>query len=228
VAGSLGFFIVPALAFAGALVSIVMVWRLARVGAETPVVTLLLAGVVFSAFAGSIVTFLLVMNDRLQLRLASVLAWLLGGISVVSWTQLAVSAAIVGIGLAAAAVVAWRLDAMSLGEETAMTLGIDVDRSKRLVVAIAALLTAAAVSIAGLVAFVGLIAPHAVRVVVGPAHSRLLPAAALGGAAFVVVADMLARVVVAPSELPMGVITGLIGGPFFFALLWRDRAGYRL
>jgi len=227
-AGALGFFVVPALAFAGAILSIVVVWRLARVGAETPIVTLLLAGVVFSAFAGAIVTFVLVSHDRLQLRLASVLAWLMGGVSVVTWTQLAVSAALVVIALALAMAVVWRLDAFALGEETAATLGIDVEASKRGVVAIAALLTAAAVSIAGLVAFVGLIAPHATRLIVGPAHLRLVPAAALAGAAFVVLADLAARVVVAPSELPMGVISGLIGGPFFFALLWRDRAAYRL
>lgn len=228
VAGALGFFVVPALAFVGAILSIVIVWRLARVGAETPIVTLLLAGVVFSAFAGAIVTLLLVSHDRLQLRLASVLAWLMGGVSVVTWTQLAVSAALVAIALAVAVTVGWRLDALALGEDAAATLGIDVERSKRSIATIAALLTAAAVSIAGLVAFVGLIAPHAVRLVVGPAHARLLPAAALAGAAFVVFADMIARVVVAPSELPMGVISGLVGGPFFFALLWRDRGTYRL
>lgn len=227
-AGGLGFFVVPGLAFAGAIASILIVWRLARVGAETPIVTLLLAGVVFSAFAGAIVTLLLVMNDRLQLRLASVLGWLMGGVSVVTWSQLAVSAALVAAALVAALLVAWHLDALALGEETAATLGIDVERSKRGVVAIAALLTAAAVSIAGLVAFVGLIAPHAVRLIVGPSHARLLPAAAIAGAAFVVLADMTARVIVAPSELPMGVISGLVGGPFFFALLWRDRAAYRL
>jgi iron complex transport system permease protein len=227
-AGALGFFVVPGLAFAGATLSVVIVWRLARVGAETPIVTLLLAGVVFSAFAGAIVTLLLVMNDRLQLRLASVLGWLMGGVSVVTWTQLAVSAALVALALGAAVVVAWRLDALALGEEAAATLGIDVEGSKRGVVAIAALLTAAAVSIAGLVAFVGLIAPHAVRLVVGPSHARLVPAAAIAGAAFVVLADLAARVIAAPSEIPMGVISGLVGGPFFFALLWRDRAAYRL
>lgn len=228
VAGALGFFVVPALAFVGALLSVVIVWRLARVGAETPVVTLLLAGVVFSAFAGAIVTFLLVSHDRLQLRLASVLAWLMGGVSVVTWSQLAVSAALVLVGLTVAVLLGWRLDALALGEEAAATLGIDVERSKRGTVAVAALLTAAAVSIAGLVAFVGLIVPHAMRLVVGPGHARLVPAAAIGGAAFVVLADTAARVVVAPSELPMGVISGLLGGPFFFALLWRDRASYRL
>lgn len=228
IAGAAGFLVVPGLAFVGALLSIVIVWQLARVGPETSVVTLLLAGVVFSSFAGAIVTFFLVMSDRLQLRLATVLGWLMGGVSIVTWAQLAVSAALVGVALGVAIAIAWRLDALSLGEETAAQLGVDVEAVKRSVVAVAALLTAAAVSIAGLVAFVGLVAPHATRLIVGPAHLRLVPAAALVGAGFVVLADLVARVVLAPSELPMGVISGLVGGPFFFALLWRHRAAYRL
>lgn len=228
IAGAAGFLVVPGLAFVGAILSIVIVWQLARVGPETSVVTLLLAGVVFSSFAGAIVTFFLVMSDRLQLRLATVLGWLMGGVSIVTWAQLAVSAALVGVALGVAIAIAWRLDALSLGEETAAQLGVDVEGVKRSVVAVAALLTAAAVSIAGLVAFVGLVAPHATRLIVGPAHLRLLPAAALVGAGFVVLADLVARVVLAPSELPMGVISGLVGGPFFFALLWRHRAAYRL
>ncbi len=228
IAGAAGFLVVPGLAFGGAILSIVIVWQLARVGPEPSVVTLLLAGVVFSSFAGAIVTFFLVMSDRLQLRLATVLGWLMGGVSIVTWAQLAVSAALVGVALGVAVAIAWRLDALSLGEETAAQLGIDVEAVKRSVVAVAALLTAAAVSIAGLVAFVGLVAPHATRLIVGPAHLRLLPAAALVGAGFVVLADLVARVVLAPSELPMGVISGLVGGPFFFVLLWRHRAAYRL
>ncbi|MGH2378541.1 MAG: FecCD family ABC transporter permease [Candidatus Limnocylindria bacterium] len=228
IAGAAGFLVVPGLAFVGAILSIVIVWQLARVGPETSVVTLLLAGVVFSSFAGAIVTFFLVMSDRLQLRLATVLGWLMGGVSIVTWAQLAVSAALVGVALGVAIAIAWRLDALSLGEETAAQLGVDVEAVKRSVVAVAALLTAAAVSIAGLVAFVGLVAPHATRLIVGPAHLRLVPAAALVGAGFVVLADLVARIVLAPSELPMGVISGLVGGPFFFALLWRHRAAYRL
>lgn len=227
-AGPLGYFVIPTLAFVGATVAVLAVWQLARVGPETPVVTLLLAGVVMSAFAGSIVTFLLVMSDRLQLRLATVLGWLMGGVSVVAWAQLAVVALLIALALAVAAGVAWRLDALAMGEEAAAGLGVDVEGSKRIALGAAALLTAAAVSIAGLVAFVGLVAPHAVRVVMGPAHARLIPAAALAGAAFVVLADLFARVALAPTELPVGVISGLIGGPFFFALLWRHRAIYRL
>jgi iron complex transport system permease protein len=226
--GALGFIVVPALAFVGALLSVGFVWRLARVGPEVPVVTLLLAGVVVSAFAGSLVTFLLVASDRLQLRLSAVLGWLMGGVTVVTWEQLAASALLVGVAFAMALLVAHPLDALSLGDDAASGVGVDVERTKRIVLASSALLAAAAVSVAGLVAFIGLVAPHATRVLLGPAHTRLVVASAVTGAAFLVAADLLARVALAPAEIPVGVITGLFGGPFFFALLWRHRAAYRL
>jgi iron complex transport system permease protein len=223
-----GVLLVPSLAFGGALVSVIAVWRLARVGGETPVVTLLLAGVVFSAFAGSITTVLLVASDRLQLRLVSVIGWLMGGVAVLSWAQLAVSAALVAFALVAALLIAPRLDAFALGDDAAASLGVDVERTKRVVLVLSALLAAAAVSLAGLVAFVGLVAPHLVRVVLGPAHTRLVPASVLAGAVFLVGADLVARLALAPAELPVGVISGLVGGPFFFLLLWRHRAAYTL
>ena len=226
--GNLGLFAVPLLAFAGALVSVYVVWRLARVGAQTPVVTLLLAGVVLSAMSGSAITLLEVASDRLQLRLSTLLGLLVGGVSVISWAQLAVAAALVAVAGAIGLAYAYRLDAISLGDDVAAGLGIDVERTKRLVLATTALLAAAAVSLAGLVGFVGLVAPHLVRTLLGPAHARLIPAAALAGAALLVAADLLARVALAPTELPVGVVTGLVGGPFFFALLWRHRAAYRL
>jgi len=228
VGGAFGVLLVPALAFAGALLSVVAVWQLARVGGQTPVVTLLLAGVVLSAFAGSITTVLLVASDRLQLRLVSVIGWLMGGVAVVSWAQLVVSAVLVAVALTVALAIAPRLDALSLGDDAAASLGVDVEATKRIVLAASALLAAAAVSLAGLIAFVGLIAPHFVRVLLGAAHARLVPAAVLAGAVFLVVADLVARLALAPAELPVGVISGLVGGPFFFALLWRYRAAYRL
>lgn len=226
--GAVGFIVVPALAFVGALLSVLFVWRLARVGAEVPVVTLLLAGVVVSAFAGSLVTFMLVASDRLQLRLSAVIGWLMGGVTVVTWEQLLAAAALVGVAFLLAMLVAQPLDALSLGDDAASGVGIDVERTKRVVLAASALLAAAAVSLAGLVAFIGLVAPHATRVLLGPSHTRLVVASALAGAVFLVAADLLARVALAPAEIPVGVITGLIGGPFFFALLWRHRAAYRL
>lgn len=227
-AGPVGYLVVPAFAFAGALGSTVLVWRLARVGAQVPIVSLLLAGVVLSTFAGSIVALLLVMSDRLQLRLAALLGWLMGGVSVVSWEQLGVAAALVAVSLVLGLATASRLDALALGEDIAASVGVDVEGLKRVILVASALLTATAVSLAGLVGFVGLVVPHAVRLVAGPGHARLLPACALCGATFVVLADLLARLALAPAELPVGVISGLVGAPFFFALLWRQRDTYRL
>lgn len=223
-----GFFVVPLLAFAGALLSVALVWRLARVGGETPVVTLLLAGVVLTAFAGSVISILLLASDRLQLRLAALLGVLVGGVAVVTWEQLAASGALVAVALVLALGLGRRLDALSLGDDAAAGVGVDVERTKTLVLVSSSLLAAAAVSLAGLVAFVGLVVPHLARVLLGPTHGRLLPAAALAGGTFLVAADLLARTSFAPAELPVGVLTGLIGGPFFFALLWRQRAMYRL
>lgn len=224
----LSFYAVPALAFAGALLSVALVWRLARVGGETPVVTLLLAGVVLTAFAGSLISLLLLLSDRLQLRLAALLGVLVGGVAVVSWEQLAAAAVFALVAFALALALTSHLDALALGDDAAAGVGVDVERAKMLVLVASSLLAAAAVSLAGIVAFVGLVAPHVVRAILGPRHARLVPAAALAGAAFLVAADLLARTAFAPAELPVGVVTGLVGGPFFFALLWRNRATYRL
>ena len=215
--------IVPLAAFAGALVAVTIVWRLARLGGSTTVLTVLLAGVVLTSFVGAVVTFILVSSDRLALRLRAVLGWLQGGVSVISWEELAVAAVIVAAGLAFALFLAHRLDAYAFGEETAATLGVDPDRTTTAVLAATALLSGAAVALAGLVGFVGLVVPHALRFAIGATHRRLIPASFFAGAAALVLADLGARVVLSPAELPVGAITGLVGAPFFLALLVRSR-----
>jgi iron complex transport system permease protein len=215
--------IVPLAAFGGALVAVAIVWRLARLGGSTTVLTVLLAGVVLTSFVGAVVTFVLVSSDRLALRLRAVLGWLQGGVSVISWDELAVAAVIVAAGLGFALVLAHRLDAYAFGEETAATLGVDPDRTTTAVLAATALLSGAAVALAGLVGFVGLVIPHALRFAIGATHRRLIPASFLAGAAALVLADMGARVVLSPAELPVGAITGLVGAPFFLGLLVRSR-----
>jgi iron complex transport system permease protein len=215
--------IVPLAAFAGALAAIVLVWRLARLGGRTTVLTVLLAGVVLTSFAGALVTFILVSSDRLALRLRAVLGWLQGGISVISWSELAVVAIVVAIGFTLAVVLAPRVDAYAFGEETAAALGIDLDRTTAAVLATTALLTGAAVAIAGLIGFVGLVIPHALRFLLGATHRRLIIASVPAGAIALVLADLGARTALAPAELPVGVITGLVGAPFFLALLVRSR-----
>lgn len=224
----LGFTPVPVLAFAGALLAMSLVYGLARGGGRAPVVNLLLAGFAVSAVAGYGVSFLLILNDRLQLNLPRVYGWLLGGISVTSWGQLALVGPLVLLALAAGWTLSRGLDALGLGEEAAQQLGVAVEREKRLVILLGSLLTATAVAVGGLIGFVGLVAPHIVRLVVGPGHRLLLPAAALFGAAFLVLADLLARALLPPTEIPVGILTAFVGGPFFLWLLRRERREYRL
>lgn len=215
--------IVPLASFAGAMLAIVLVWRLARLGGRTTVLTVLLAGVVLTSFAGAVITLVLLSSDRLSLRLRAVLGWLQGGVSVISWSELAVAVVVVASGVALAFFLAPRIDAYAFGEETAAALGIDLDRTTGAVLATTALLTGAAVAIAGLVGFVGLVVPHALRFMLGATHRRLLVASLPAGAAVLVLADLGARTLLAPAELPAGVITGLVGAPFFLVLLVRSR-----
>ncbi len=215
--------LVPLAAFGGAMAAIALVWRLARLGGRTTVLTVLLAGVVLTSFAGALVTFILVSSDRLALRLRAVLGWLQGGISVINWSELAVAGLVVAIGVIGALLLAPRIDAYAFGEETAAALGVDLDRTTAAVLATTALLTGAAVAIAGLVGFVGLVIPHALRFLLGATHRRLVVASIPAGAIALVLADLGARTALAPAELPVGVITGLVGAPFFLFLLVRSR-----
>ncbi len=213
---------VPLAAFAGALIAVLSVWQLARLGGRTTVLTILLAGIVMTAFSGAVVTLLLVASDRLALRLRAVLDVLVGAVNIRSTGELTVAAAAVAAGIALAVVVAPRIDAYAFGEETAATLGVDTGRVTAIALAASALLAGAAVALAGLVGFVGLVVPHAVRAVVGARHRRLVLASALAGATLLVLADAGARVALAPAELPVGVVTGLVGAPFFVVLLMRS------
>jgi iron complex transport system permease protein len=222
----LGFGLVPVAAFGGALVTVILVYNLARVGGKTPIVSMLLAGFVVSSLLAAVMMFLMSIGNRLNLNIHSVYAFLMGNISVSSWGQLAVVAPLVIGGIIGARFFAFHLNAFSLGEEGAAYLGIDVEKDKIRILALGSLLTATAVSISGLVGFVGLVVPHAVRLSLGPDHRLLLPASALAGAGFLIVADLVARVVLAPVEIPVGVVTAIIGAPFFIYLLRRTRREY--
>lgn len=221
-----GFGLVPLAAFFGALAAVLIVYNLARVGGKTPIISMLLAGFAVSAMLAAAMSFLIITSHQLQLRLHSVFSFLMGGIWVSDWSQIAIVAPIIIGGILVARFFAFRLNAFALGEEGAAYLGIDVERDKLSILALGSLLTGAAVSLSGLVGFVGLVVPHAVRLVLGPDHRLLLPAAALSGGAFLVIADLLARTVLAPSEIPVGIITALIGAPFFIYLLRRTRREY--
>jgi len=222
----LGFGLLPLAAFGGALATVILVYNLARVGAKTPIISMLLAGFVVSALLAAIMAFLVSMGERLNLDIHAVYSFLLGHISVTGWGQIAVIAPLVTLGIIGARFFAFHLNAFSLGEEGAAYLGIDVERDKIFILALGSMLTAAAVSISGLVGFVGLVVPHAVRLILGPDHRLLLPASALAGGGFVVMADLLARTLLAPVEIPVGVVTAIIGAPFFIYLLRRTRREY--
>ncbi|MGB2853126.1 MAG: iron chelate uptake ABC transporter family permease subunit [Dehalococcoidia bacterium] len=221
----LSFGLVPIAAFVGALAAVLLVYNLARVGGKTPVVSMLLAGFAVSAMLTAVMFFMVTLSGKTGL-LQSIYSFLMGSISVSGWNKIIVVAPLVIGGIIAARFLAFRLNAFALGEEGAAYLGIDVERDKLLVLALGSLLTAAAVSISGLVGFVGLVVPHAVRLVLGPDHRLLLPAAALFGGAFLVLADLLARTMLAPREIPLGILTAFIGAPFFIYLLRRTRREY--
>ncbi|MCL5257352.1 MAG: iron ABC transporter permease, partial [Chloroflexi bacterium] len=218
----LGFGIVGIFAFVGALVTVLVVHSIARVGSKTPVTTLLLSGFAVSSVLTAVMSFLMAMSTRMQ----QIMYWLMGGISVKSWEQLLVVAVLMVVGIALAYVLSPHLNAFALGEDMASHLGIAVEREKVAILAVASLLTAAAVTIAGLVGFVGLVIPHVVRLILGPDHRLLLPVAAVGGGIFLILADTAARTVLAPTEVPVGILTAIVGGPFFIYLLRRNRKEY--
>ena len=223
----LGFSLVALLAFIGALLAVGLVYALATRGGRTPVVTLLLAGVAVGAMLTAAQTLLIVLNVSLQQRFGALYFWFSGAVDVESWAELWVVGALLAVGLLAALWVAPTLDAFALGEEMAGSLGVAVERRKLVIVGAAALLVAASVTIGGLIGFVGLVAPHLCRMALGPRSRPLVAASALGGAIFVTLADLLARTVIAPSELPLGVLTAVVGGPFFLWLLRYAGQRYR-
>jgi iron complex transport system permease protein len=215
--------VVPASAFAGAIGAVALVYRLSVVsGRRLDPRVLLLSGVVVGAFAAAVMSAVIVLSDAPQLRNAFL--WLLGGFSAASWQTLAVFAAYAVVPFALLFYSARTLDLLALGDETAQHLGADVERTKRLVYLCASLLTAASVATCGIIGFVGLVVPHAVRRAWSPLHRALLPGAFIGGGAFLVLADTIARSVIRPIELPVGVVTALVGVPVFAVLLRRTVA----
>jgi len=211
---------VPLFAFLGALLTTGVIYSLARVGKTTPMSMLILAGVAGGMFLTSIMSFLMYTGGQ---RLRQVLSYLLGSFAVAGWRQVVGIAPYALIGVLTMFIFARSLNVLQLDEEQAGLLGLDVERVKLVLIAAASLATASAVSVSGLVGFVGLIVPHAVRLVWGADHRFLLPMSGLVGAAFLMIADTLARTLFAPEEIPVGVITALCGAPFFLYLLRQKK-----
>lgn len=218
--GNLG--IVPIMAFVGAMLTVSVVYSLARTGKTLPVTTLILAGVALGAFLSAITSYLMITSGE---ALHGIASWLLGGFSVSNWGQVKILLPYVTIGIIVIWLYARPLNVMQLDEEQAQQLGINVERVKIILLIAASLITAAAVSFSGIIGFVGIIIPHAVRLIWGPDYRFLLPLSTLVGGIFLVLADTLARIVFAPTEIPLGIITAFFGAPFFLYLLrQRKRA----
>ena len=201
-------------AFMGALVAAFVVYAIATDGGRTPVATLLLAGIAVQTFLGAVISFLLLhAGDNLE----TAVYWLMGHLHDSTWSRVGASLPIVLAFFVVLLAYARDLNVLLLGEEDAHTLGIEVERTKRILLATSSIVTAAAVSVAGVIGFVGLIVPHMMRLVVGPDHRILLPTSALAGAVFLVATDTVARS--GPAEIPVGIITAAIGAPFFLYLL---------
>ena len=213
--GLLGIGGVQLFAFAGGLATVLVVFAVARGRAGTPVVTLLLAGYAVSSLLAAGVALLMFLSGD---RLAAVISWLLGSLGGASWPRLAIAAPLIGISFGLLLLRWRRLNALLLGEMAAAHLGIEVEREKRILTALAALATSAGVAISGTIGFVGLVVPHVLRLAFGPDHRLLLPASMVYGAALLVLADLGARLA---GGIPVGIVTALIGAPFFLWLLRR-------
>lgn len=215
-----GLMAIPMSAFIAALLTVFIVYTLARVGQTVPTTNLILAGVAFSSFATSLTSFLMIRSTS-EVRRA--LGWLLGGASQGGWTAILAIMPYLVIGLGILMVSGHALNLLQFGDDQAQQLGLNVTRTKRILLTASSMATAAAVAFSGIIGFIGLIVPHLIRLWFGPDYRRLLPLSILGGAAALLLSDVIARVVIAPQEIPVGIVTSLAGAPFFLWVLRRSR-----
>jgi len=218
----LGFGLIHVLAFVGALGAVFTVYRLSRIGGLSPLTSLLLTGYAVGSLLAAGLAMAMYLSGA---ALRQIFSYLLGGFDTAAWSQLAATVPLVAVGSVLILLRARALNGLLLGEEAAVHLGIDVRRERGILLALASLVTAAAVAVSGLIGFVGLVVPHVVRLIVGPNARLVLPLSALGGAALLAFADLAARLL---GEIPVGVVTAVIGAPFFLFLLRRSKSGYEL
>lgn len=210
-----------ALAFGAGLIATFVVYAMSRADGKTEVVTLVLTGIAVNAIAGAAIALLTFVGSTSSRE--QIVFWQLGSLAGSRWQQVLIIAPIIAIGLIAAYIAARRLDLLALGERNARHLGVNVEALRIIMILVVALLTGAAVAFAGIIAFVGLVIPHLMRMILGPAHLPLVTASALGGALLLTLADLGARTIIPNADMPIGMLTALVGGPFFFWLLRRTR-----
>lgn len=213
--------LLPLAAFAGSLLTTAILYGISSRAGRTSIAIFLLAGIAITAIANAGIGLLVFIADDRQLR--DIEFWLLGSMSGATWTKAAVLTPVLAIGLAACAYISRGLDLLVLGEADAFHGGVDVERLKRISIVLVSAMAGVAVSISGVISFVGIVVPHLLRLVIGPAHRLLLPASVLSGAILMVGADTLARTIVAPAEMPVGILTAAVGAPVFLGILLRQR-----
>ncbi len=214
---------IPLFAFAGAFGALFLVYLISSRGGRTPVATLLLAGIALGAFLSAVASLLISLSFVDWQVAAEIVFWMMGGLDNRTWTHVWISLPFVAVGVLVSLWLARDLDLLLLGEEASASLGVHVERVKAVVLWTAAVLTGAAVAVSGVVGFAGLVVPHAIRLVLGPAHRVLLPASAVAGASFLMVCDLLARTIRDSGEVRLGIVTAAFGAPFFLYLLRRRR-----
>lgn len=212
----LGFYLIPFGAFIGAILTVVLVYNLARVNGMVPLTTLILAGVAIGAFASALTSFLML---RTELQLHRAISFLLGGSPIAGWDPVIAALPYMLIGMGLLTVSGHMLNVLQFGEEEARQMGLNVDQAKIFIIVVASLTTAVAVAFSGVIGFIGLIVPHMIRILWGPDYRHLIPLSILGGGSALLLADMLARILLAPSTLPVGIVTALAGAPFFLWIL---------
>ncbi|MGC9026017.1 MAG: FecCD family ABC transporter permease [bacterium] len=214
-------------AFIGAIAAAIMVYLLSLSSGSSSPLYLILAGVAISALLGSIMSFVMLMSNAMQIRIYSVMLWIMGGVKETGWHELMFTSVVFIVLIFFAIFTAPYLDILSFGDEKASSLGVSVEKTRLVSIMIAALLAGIAVYLSGLVGFVGLVIPHITRLIIGPSHKRLITVSIFVGAIFLLISNLIARTVLSPVDVPVGVITSIIGAPFFLYLLLRAYRGYR-
>ncbi len=217
-----GFYALPVAAFIGCLLTTLLLHRIATRSGQTSVATMLLAGIALAALANAVTGVLIFIADDKQLR--DLTFWGLGSLAGANWTKILSAGPIIAAALAVVPFLARGLNALTLGEATAFHMGVPVQRLKNIAIVSVAALTGASVAVSGGIGFVGIVVPHVLRLIIGPDHRYLLPASALLGGTLLIFADMIARTIVPPAELPIGIITAFVGAPFFLWILLRGRS----
>lgn len=207
-------------AFCGAILTVLFVFQISKIGTKVQSITLLLAGIAISSMMSSIISVLMIFNrDKIEM----IIFWIMGSVSAASWKHVSILLPVTLIGITVIMFFARELNLFLVGDDSAKSLGVETDKVKKILLVISSVIIAFTVSVSGIIGFVGLIIPHAIRLIIGPDHRALIPFSALGGALFMIICDTIARTIIPPTEIPVGAVTAIFGSPYFIYLLYRSK-----